>query len=49
MKLSEHLLFLALMVPTIVLIAVAVVLVVEPAHPAPLAKAAAPAVDARAR
>ena len=49
MKISEHLLFLALMLPTILLIAIAVVLVAEPAHPAPVAKVAAPAVDVRAR
>ena len=47
MKMSEHLLFLALMVPTILLLVLAALLISQPALPAPLSTpqpvAAAPA------
>ena len=47
MKLSEHLMFLTLMVPTILLVVVATLLIAQPAQPAdlrkPLPMAAAPA------
>jgi len=47
MKLSEHLLLLALMVPTILVVVVAALLIAQPARPAsphkPLPMAAAPA------
>ena len=47
MKLSEYLMFLALLVPTILLVVIATLLIAQPAQPAslhkPLPMAAAPA------
>jgi len=43
MKFSEHLLFLALMIPTIALLVVAAILLAQPAHPAGALRAAEPA------
>ena len=47
MKFTEHLMFLALMIPTIVLIALAALSLAQPAHPSTVIQAHANAVDER--
>ena len=47
MKLTEHLMFLALMIPTLVLIALAALSLAQPAHPSTVIQAQGNPVDER--